>query len=91
MITKLNEKLLKEIAAAGNGVYVKASNADVGLNAILDQIKELDKKQIESKMFTDYEDQFQWFIAAALFFLVLEFLFNERISNWWKKLKLFER
>lgn len=90
VVTKLNEKLLKEIAAAGNGVYIKASNSDVGLNSILDQLKELDRKQIESKMYTDYEDQFQWFIGGALFFLTLEFLFSERVSRWWRKLNLFE-
>ena len=90
VVTKLDEKLLKDIAAAGNGVYIKASNTDVGLNSILDQLKELDRKQIESKMYTDYEDQFQWFIGAALLFLVVEFLFSERVSRWWKKLNLFE-
>ncbi|MFL5753003.1 MAG: VWA domain-containing protein [Bacteroidia bacterium] len=90
VVTKLNETLLKEIASAGNGVYIKASNSDVGLNSILDQLKELDRKQIESKMYTDYEDQFQWFIGASLLLLTIEFLFSERISRWWKKLNLFE-
>ena len=88
VVTKLNEKLLQDIAGAANGVYVKASNADVGLGAVLDKIAELDKKQIESKRYTDYEDQFQWFIGASLLFLVIEFLIGERISRWWRKLNL---
>ena len=73
VVTKLNEKLLQDIAGAANGVYVKASNADVGLGAVLDKIAELDKKAIESKRYTDYEDQFQWFIGASLLFLIIEF------------------
>ncbi len=88
VVTKLNEKLLQRIAAAANGVYVKASNADVGLTAVLDKIAALDKKQIESKRYTDYEDQFQWFIGASLMFLLIEFLVSERISRWWRKLNL---
>ncbi len=91
VVTKLNEKLLEDIAAAGNGVYIRANNNDVGLNAILDQLKELDKKQFESKMYTDYEDQFQWFVGAALLLLVIELLFSERISTVWKKLNVFKQ
>ena len=91
VVTKLNEKLLQEIASAGNGVYIKANNNDVGLNAILDQLKELDKKQFESKMYTDYEDQFQWFAGAALLLLLIEFMFSERISSVWKKLNVFKQ
>lgn len=89
VVTKLNDKLLQSIAGAANGVYVKASNSDVGLDAVLDKLNELEKKQFESKMYTDYEDQFQWFAAAALLFLLIEFILNERISSWWKKLNLF--
>lgn len=91
VVTKLNEKILQEIAGAANGVYVKANNADVGLDAVLDKVNELEKKQFESKMYSDYEDQFQWFIGASLLFLVIEFLISERINNWWRKLNLFRK
>lgn len=89
VVTKLDPKILQDIAGATNGVYVQASSADIGLDAILNKIAELDKKQMESKMYTDYEDQFQWFLGAALLFLVLESLISERISKLWKKLNLF--
>jgi Ca-activated chloride channel family protein len=91
VITKLNDQLLQEIAGEANGVYVKASNADVGLNAVLDKIAELDKKEIESKRYTDYEDQFQWFFAAALLLLLADFCINERQSDWLRKLNQFGR
>ncbi len=89
VITKLNAEVLKQIAAKGNGVYVQASQADLGLNAILDKIDELDKAKIDSKMYTDYEDQFQWFIGLSLILLLLEFFISERTSEWYKKLNLF--
>jgi Ca-activated chloride channel family protein len=91
VVTKLNEKLLQSIAGAANGVFVKANNSDVGLDAVLEKIGELEKKQFESKMYTDYEDQFQWFIGASLLFLLIEFIISERINNWWRKLNLFKK
>lgn len=90
IITKLDSKILKDIAAETNGVYVQASSSDIGLDAILSKIGELDKKQLESKMYTDYEDQFQWFLGAALLFLVIESLISERVSQFLKKLNLFK-
>jgi Ca-activated chloride channel homolog len=90
VVTKINAELLKTIAAKGNGVYVQASQADVGLSAVQDKINELDKTQLESKMYTDYEDQFQWFLALALVLFFIEFLISERVSEWFKKINLFE-
>ncbi|HEY1040819.1 MAG TPA: VWA domain-containing protein [Bacteroidia bacterium] len=89
VVTKLNEKLLLDIASAGKGAYVKANNADVGLGAIMGKLNELERKQIESKMYTDYDDQYIWGIYAAIFFLLIDFFINERTSEWWKKLNLF--
>lgn len=89
VITKLNADILKTIAGKANGVYVQASQADIGLGAVLDKIGELDKAQLENKMYTDYEDQFQWFLGLALLFLIIEFLISERVSEWFKKLNLY--
>lgn len=89
VVTKLDAKILKDIAAATNGVYVQSSKTDVGLDAILSKIDELDKKQLESKVFADYEDQFQWFLGAALLFLIIESFISERVSKLWKKINLF--
>ncbi|MCW3077654.1 MAG: hypothetical protein JWO32_2263 [Bacteroidetes bacterium] len=90
VITKLNTDLLKTIAGKANGVFVQASQADIGLGAVLGKINELDKAQLENKMYTDYEDQFQWFIGLALILFFIEFLISERVSEWYKKLNLFQ-
>jgi Ca-activated chloride channel family protein len=89
VITKLNEQVLQEIAAAGNGIYVRASNSDAGLNSVLDEIGKLEKKQFESKMYSDYEDRFQWFVASALFLLLIELFLTERKSKIYQRLNLF--
>jgi len=90
IITKLNEQALQEIASAGNGIYVRATNADVGLKNILQAIDELDKKEFESKMYSDYEDQFQWFVVFAFVLLIIETFLSEKKSELYKRLNLFE-
>ncbi len=86
VVTKLNEQGLEEIASAGNGVYVRATQGEIGLLALQDRINKMDKKTFDSKMYTDYEDRFQIFIAIALFFLIIESIITERKSKWWAQL-----
>lgn len=90
VVTKLNEQILQEIAATGSGVYVHATNSDAGLNSVLDAIDKLEKKQFESKMYSDYEDRFQWAIAPALLLLLIETFISERRSRIYSRLKIFE-
>ncbi len=89
VVTKLNESMLQQIASAGKGVYVRANNTQSGLKAIFDEINKLEKTEFESKMFSDYEDRFQYFIALSLIFLVLELFIFERKSKWLSKINLF--
>jgi len=81
VVTKLNEDMLRQIAAAGDGSYVRASNATSGLSKILDDINKIQKKEIETRQFTDYEDHFQLFLAMALILMLLELLVADRKSK----------
>ena len=81
VVTKLDEDILKEVAAAGNGAYVHAGNDEFGLNPIIDDIKKLEEKELNSVMFEEYDEQFMYFLGIALFFLVLEMLVSERKSG----------
>ena len=91
IITRLDEPMLQKIAAAGNGIYVRASNSNVGLGKIYSDINKLDKSEIDAKVFTDYEDQFQWFVAAAIILLLLEVLISSGKRGWEKKFNIFEK
>ena len=91
VITKLNEVMLQQIAGAGNGDYVRANNTQAGLSKIFEKINALEEKEIETRMFTDYEDQFQYFIGFGLFLLILEFLIFDRKTKWAANIRLFER
>lgn len=78
VVTHLDEETLKRVAAAGNGAYVHAGNEEFGLNPILAEIRKLEDERFESVVFTEYDEQYMYFFAVALFFFVLEMLIGER-------------
>lgn len=89
VVTKLNEQMLEQISAAGEGIYVRANNAQVGLNALFDEINKMEKKEMESKTYSEYDDQFQYFFAVGLFLLLFEFVILERKNKYLINIKLF--
>jgi len=90
VISKLNEDMGKEIAAAGNGAYVRATNANSGLGIVMDQINKIQRKTYDAKSFKDFEDRFQFFLGLALICLIAEFFITNRKSLRLSRLKLFE-
>ncbi len=90
VVSKLNEEMCKEIAAAGEGVYVRASNADSGLGIVLDQVNKMQKKTYDSKVFKSYEDRFQFFLIIALVLLLVEFFISNRKNIKLSAINLFE-
>lgn len=89
VVTRLDENMLQQIAAAGNGKYIRANNTEVGINNIFDEISKMEKSELESKVYSDYNDQFYYFIAIALALIALEYLILERKNNLLKNFRLF--
>ena len=89
VITRLDDKTLKEIATVTHGKYIDGRSTKDVVNYISDALKKMDKKEFETTKFSEYKDQFQWFLAAGLFFLVLYMLILERETQWLRKLNLF--
>ena len=90
VMTKLNEDLLTKIAVSGGGEYIHAGNSNFGLNSIVDNINNMDKQEFESKVFSDYEDRFQYFIGFALFLMLLELILLERKNKFTKGINIFK-
>jgi len=82
VVTKLDEVSLEKIAAIGNGKYFRGTNAQDELNEIHKNISTLQKKEFGVKQFTDYEDRFQYFLAAGILLLIVELLISERKIKW---------
>lgn len=78
VVTRLDESVLKEVASAGNGIYVRAGNSEFGLNPVIDEIRSMDAERFKSVVFEDFDEQYMYFFAIALIFLVIEMLVGER-------------
>ncbi len=89
VMTRLNETMLQQIAAAGNGVYVRATNAQFGLSRIFDEINRMEKGEFEAKAFAEFESRFYYFLYLALILLIIELIVFERSSRWLRKFSRF--
>ena len=89
VITQLHDETLKQIAKKGDGKYIYGNNTSKTVDFIEELLNDAEKKEFETKQFSDYKDQFQWFVALGLLFLVLDvFLLNKK-TKWIQKLNLF--
>lgn len=89
ILTKLNASMLEQISSAGNGKFIMSANSDPDLTALIENISELEKTEFDTKIFTDYEDRFQYFIFATLLLMVIEFFINERKNKFITSLNMF--
>ena len=78
VVSKLDEKILREIASAGKGAYVRAGMSEFGLNPIVDDIKRMDEEMFSSVVFEEFDEQYMYFFAIALALLAVEMLIGER-------------
>ena len=89
VITKMNSNTLTAIAEEANGLFIQGQNTKQVTEKIAEILNKLEKKEFEAKEFSEFKDQFQWFLGLGLFFLILDVLFLERKTAWLKRLNLF--
>lgn len=90
VLSKLNETILQQIAVKGGGSYSRLASGSEDLNRLFSSIASMEKKEIEERVFTDYESWFQIPVAIALLLLTLEFFISERKSAWIGNWKIFQ-
>ena len=78
ILSKLNEGQLKQLAAATNGIYINPDDVNEAVNAIMKQLSVIQETAVEDAAFKDYIHYFQWFVAAGILLLVIEFILPER-------------
>jgi Ca-activated chloride channel family protein len=91
VITRMDPSMLGQIADAGNGEFYTASTSNVGLNKLYNDLNKLNKSEVETKVYSEYDDQFQYFIAFALILLFIDLLILERKSEFLKRFSIFEK
>ena len=82
VVTRLDDKVLQDVAEAGKGLYVHAGNREFGLDPIIEEISRMDDEEYNSIVFEEYDELYMYFLAVALFFLVLEMLIGDRRSKY---------
>jgi Ca-activated chloride channel family protein len=79
VVSKLNEQMCREIANAGNGIYVRCDNTNTAMKTIEKEIDKIATQEIETQVFTDYNEQFQSFALIALLIILVDFfIFNRK-------------
>jgi len=88
VLTKLDEVILKTISEKTNGKYYRGSNTQDELEAIYNDLANIQKSEYGTKKITEYEDRFYYFLITAIMILIGEFFISSNKSKWLAK---FER
>ncbi len=81
VVSKLDEETLEQIATISEGGYLRATKQDIGLAEVVKTINELEKGELSTVKFEEYNELFQYLIALALALLSFEFYILERRSS----------
>ena len=90
VVSKLNEVMCRQIAQAGNGIYVHYDSSNLALKAIKKELDKLGKEQLESHVFREYNEQYPSFVLIALILLVIDFFVFNRKNKSLTRLNIFK-
>ena len=89
VLTQRKPEILQGVADAANGVYIDGNKTDKPVDAIEEIIGNAQKSEFETKQFSDYKDQFQWFLGIGILLLVLDVFLLDKKTKWLRKVDLF--
>ena len=72
IVTKLNDRLLQDLALTTGGNYYLATPSGREIDELYADLSSLEKREFRQKKIVRYEERFQFFLGLALIFLVLE-------------------
>ena len=91
VVSRLNEELLQQIASSGNGGYIRASNAEFGLSEIVNEVEKMEKSELSTLRFDEYNEQFYWILWVVLGLLLVEGLLLNRRNPRLRRFNIFEK
>lgn len=86
VMSSLNEDMCRKIAEAGHGTYIHVENNNRAQELLNDHLSHLQKGQMESVVYSDYEEQFQPVVMLILFLLLIELLISDNSNGFFTKL-----
>lgn len=88
--SKMNPQMLSQIAVAGKGKFYHATSTNVGLNKLFNDLNKLNKTEIETKVYSEYEEQFPAIAWIALGLIILDILILEKKNKRLKNINIFK-
>ena len=76
--SQLNEKILEEIAEAGEGVFIRFNNKPANYKNILNQIDSMEKRTVKSHVYSEFEEQYQKFGILSLCLMIVSMMISTR-------------
>ena len=89
VVTRLDEAMCQEIAKDGKGIYIRVDNTNSAQKAIENEINKMSKSDIESKVYTEFNEQFQSVAWIILLLLLAELLILECKNPLFRNIHLF--
>lgn len=89
VISKLNEEMCQQIAQAGGGIYVRSDNSNAALKMLLQELGKMNQADIETTVYTEYDDQFPSLAWVLLALLLIDMFIMEARNEKLKNIKLF--
>lgn len=91
IVSKLNEDMCKDIAEEGKGIYVRLDNTDSAIKAISSEIDKLTKSEIDAKVYTDFDEQFQYVAFIIFLLLMAEMAVLNRTNPFFRNINMFSK
>ena len=78
VVSKLNEEMLRKIADITDGLYVRSSLKSIGLDEIVERIEEMEKSELSTIRFEEFDEQYRWLVILAVVLLLIEFVLLDK-------------
>ena len=91
VVSHLDEGMLQRIALETEGAYIRSSSQSVGLSEIISKINETEKREFSAHMFEEYDEQYGWFLGAALASLLAGWMILTRKNRLLARFNIFRK
>ncbi len=91
VMSQLDENMCRQVASAGNGIYVRATNSNTAQRTVMKEIEKMQKGDMQVAAYSNYDEKFYVLAWLALVVLIAEFFVLGRKNKWLEKIKWFEK
>ncbi|MBO4486770.1 MAG: VWA domain-containing protein, partial [Bacteroidaceae bacterium] len=84
VVTRLNEDMCRQIAKAADGTYIHIDNSNSAQDQLVDELNQLQRSNLSSNAYEEYNDLFPWLAVVTLVLLVLEVVIQSRRSHYFE-------